>query len=124
MPHAMSATLLFTLPVLLAAMAWASPLDTIRLIKLSPQDARAVVKGADGKLQVVKPGDRLGERVTVKEIAVDRVVLEEQTDTGLETVIVTTENGANRIERLQRRPDKRPLLSAPTVLAPGIQVPQ
>ena len=96
-----------------AALAFAAPLDKIQFIKIAPKDEKAVIKTADGKLQVIKPGDVIGETVTVKEIAPGRIVLEEKTDKGPETVIVRLDGGRTRIERLSRTPERRPLLVAP-----------
>lgn len=90
-----------------------APLDKVQFIKIAPKDEKAVIKGADGKLAVIKPGDLIGETVTVKEIATGRIVLEEKTDRGPETVIVRMANDKAKIERLSRTPESRPLLSAP-----------
>ena len=98
---------------LLTSTASAVPLDKIQFIKIAPKDEKAVIKTADGKLQVIKPGDVIGEAVTVKEIAPGRMVLEEKTDKGPETVIVRLDGGRTRIERLSRTPERRPLLVAP-----------
>lgn len=104
----LTAALLF-----ITATTFAAPLDKVQFIKIAPKDEKAVIKTADGKLRVIKPGDVIGETVTVKEIAAGRIVLEEKTDRGPETVIVRLENGTQRIERLSRTPESRPVLSAP-----------
>lgn len=91
----------------------AASLDKIQFIKIAPQDAKAVIKGTDGKLEVIKPGDTIGETVTVKEIAAGRIVLEEKTDSRPETVIIRMENGRPRIERLRKQPEKTPVLLSP-----------
>lgn len=88
-------------------------LDKVQFLKIAPQDARAVIKGADGKLQVIKPGDRIGETVMVKEISAGRIVLEEKTARGPETVIVRIEKNGQRIERLSKQPGEKPVLVAP-----------
>lgn len=104
----------FTVVAVLApALVVAAPLDKIQFIKIAAQDQKAVMKAADGKLQVIKPGDAVVEGVTVKEIASGRIVLEERTDKGLETVIVRMDGGKTRIERLRRQPEKGPMLVAP-----------
>lgn len=91
----------------------AASLDNIQFIKIAPQDAKAVMKRAYGKLVVIKPGDAMAEGVTVKEISAGRIVLEEMTEKGPETVIVRLENGRQRIERLQKLPEKAPVIFAP-----------
>lgn len=93
--------------------AFAAVLDKIQFIKISPNDAKAVIKTADGKLQVIKPGDVIGESVTVKEIATGRIVLEEKTARGVETIIMRLENGKSRIERLSKTQESTPLLTSP-----------
>jgi len=103
--------------LLLAGNVFAGPLDKVQFIKIAPKDEKAVIKTADGKLQVIKPGDVIGETVMVKEIATGRIVLEEKTDRGLETVIVRMVNEKTRIERLSRTPESRPLLMAPVTSA-------
>lgn len=107
------AALIFSVVTLLTSTALATPLDKVQFIKIAPQDQKAVIKGADGKLQVIKPGDVIGETVTVKEIATGRIVLEERTERGLETVIVRMVNDKAKIERLSKTPERRPLLTAP-----------
>lgn len=105
--------LLFAAALLISTTAFAAPLDKIQFLKISPKDEKAVIKGADGKLQVIKPGDTVVDNVTVKEIALGRIVLEEKTATGPETVIVRMVNDKARIERLSRTPERTPLLMAP-----------
>lgn len=105
--------LIFSAVSLLTSVAFAAPLDKVQFIKISPKDSRAVIKGADGKLQVIKPGDLIGESVTVKEIITGRIVLEEKTDIGPETVIVRMANDKTRIERLRKTPESRPLPAVP-----------
>ena len=106
-----------TLTVVVLSLGVGSPfaasLDKIQFLKIAPQDARAVMKGADGKLVVIKPGDEIAEGVNVKEIAAGRIVLEEYAGEGPETVIVRFENGRQRFERLQKLPEKAPVIVAP-----------
>jgi len=106
-------SLIFSAVTVLTSTAIAASLDKVQFIKIAPKDEKAVIKTADGKLQLIKPGDVIGETVTVKEIATGRIVLEEKTDRGLETVIVRMVNDKARIERLSRTPESRPVLSAP-----------
>lgn len=98
--------LTFALIALATGVALAGSLDKVQFIKIASQDAKAVIKTADGKLQVIKAGDAIGETVTVKEIAANRIMLEEKTDKGPETIIVRMDNGKTRIERLRMQPDK------------------
>jgi len=99
--------------LLLADNVFAGSLDKVQFIKIAPKDEKAVIKAADGKLVVIKPGDAVGENVTVKEIATGRIVLEEKTDKGFETVIIRMVNDKAKIERLSRIPENRPVLTAP-----------
>ena len=100
---------IMALTVFIASTVSAAPLDKIRFIKIAPQDEKAVIMSADGKLMIIKPGDVIGETVTVKEITTGRVVLEEKTDKGPETVIIRVENGKHRIERIRKQAEARPL---------------
>jgi hypothetical protein len=108
----LTATLL-SLLVCIAATAFAAPLDKIQFIKIAAQDSRAVIRNADGKMQVIKPKDTIVENVTVKEIIPGRIILEETTASGPETIIVRIDNGKTRIERLRKHPDKSQPLVAP-----------
>jgi len=111
-------TLLCTSALALTTIALAAPLDKIQFIKISPQESKAVIRTVDGMMQVIKPGDTVVENVTVKEIVPGRIMLEEKTARGLETVIVRMEGGKTSIERLRKQPDKGPLLMAPASGAP------
>ncbi|MBI5026927.1 MAG: hypothetical protein HZC12_09450 [Nitrospirae bacterium] len=103
---------------------YAEPLDSIQILKISPQDERAVVKTPDGKVQIVRTGDllrvasspvkkyRAGE-LKVVEITKGRVVFEEKTDKGIETVIIRVEDGKQRVERIKKTVDKQQQLYAP-----------
>jgi hypothetical protein len=106
----MACVFLLLTPAFLSAAA----LDGIQIVKIAPKDGRAVMKGGDGKLSMIKAGDSIGDGLTVKEITAGRIVLENRTDKGMETVIVRLENGQQRIERLRREPGSRPVLATPT----------
>lgn len=104
--------------VLSAVNVFAAPLDKIQFIKVSAQDSKAVIRGGDGKMQVIKPGDTVVENVTVKEIIPGRIILEEKTSKGVETMIVRVDGSKTRIERLRRQPDTGPTLVAPATGTP------
>lgn len=106
-------TMLFLAIAAGISVAQAVSLDKIQFLKISPQDAKAVVKLPDGKLQVVNPGDVVVENVTVKEIAQGRIVLDDRSGKDIETVIVRMENGKQRLERLKTKPEISPMLVAP-----------
>lgn len=91
----------------------AASLDNVQFIKISAKEEKAVVKMPDGKLQLIKPGDVIGGNVTVQEIAPGRVVLEEITDKGLDTIVVRMANDKATIERMQKLPGKKPTMLAP-----------
>jgi hypothetical protein len=109
------AILLFASVLLLTTTAFAAPLDKIHFIKISPQESKAVIRTADGKMQVIKSGDTVVENITVKEIIPGRLILEEKTDRGMETIIVRMDNGKTRIERLRKQPEKSQQMVAPAV---------
>jgi len=79
--------------------------DEIRIMKISPQDERAVIKTPDGKLQMIKVGDSVGTGGKVIEISKDRIVIEEDTD----TVIIRLEDGKQILERVGKAPRGRPM---------------
>ena len=91
----------------------AESIDTIHLFKISPQDERAIVKMDDGSMKMIKPGDAIGKNAKVVEITSGRVVIEEQTERGVETVIIRLDEGRQKVERLKRTPDSRPELYKP-----------
>ena len=84
--------------------------DTIHLLKISPQDERAIVKMEDGSMKIIKPGDAIGKSGKVIEITTNRVVIEEMADGNRETVIIRVENGRQTVERHRKTPDTRPEL--------------
>ena len=49
----------------------------------------------------------------VVEIAKGRVVLEEETENGIETVIIRLDKGKQTVERIKRTPDEQPVFYAP-----------
>ena len=112
-------TMFFASILIIASTTFAAPLDKIQFIKISPQESKAVIKAADGKLQVVKPEDVIADNTVIKEIAPGRIVLEEKTGHGMETIIVRMDNGKTRIERLRKQPAKGPMLLAPASGVPS-----
>jgi len=110
----------------------AQSVDDIRVLKISPQDERAIIKTPEGEMRIIKVGDVLwvmssGLRVAsselekkdivselrVMEITEGRVVFEEETDTGMETVIIRVEDGKQRVERIKKTIEPQTLISVP-----------
>ena len=83
--------------------------DTIPLLKISAQDQRAIIKTSDGKMQIIKPGDMVGDDKVV-EITAGRVVFEEKTGSDTETFIIRLEDGKQRVERIKKAAEKQPQL--------------
>ncbi len=75
-----------------------------RFLKISSAEQAAVVKGPDGELRLVRPGDKVGDEAILVEIDFDRAVLEKDGEWGTVTLIVNVENGEQRIARMERRP--------------------
>ncbi|MBI5101957.1 MAG: hypothetical protein HZB33_09020 [Nitrospirae bacterium] len=107
---------LITIPVL------AGVVETIQVLKISPQDGWAVIKTPDGDMWIIKVGDMIRDHqsagqknngATVIEITSGRVVFEEMTATGKETVIVRLEDGKQRTERIRKSPDNQPVIFKP-----------
>lgn len=94
--------------------AGAAPLDKVQFIKVSAQEGKAVIRTADGKMVVVKAGDSIAENISVKEIIPDRLILDEKTSNGHETIVVRLKNsGGVRIERLRKHMEKPVSLAVP-----------
>jgi hypothetical protein len=78
--------------------------NEIRIMRISPQDERAVIKTPDGKMEMIKVGDSVGGGGKIVEITKDRVVIEEGTD----TVIIRLEDGKQTLERVGKTPPRHP----------------
>ena len=95
--------------------------ESIQILRIMEKDERAVIKTPDGNLRVVKVGDVIGKGdlgvpgsgLRVVEISEGRIVFEEKTDKGMETVIVRIEEGKQRVERIRKFGDKQAPLYAP-----------
>jgi hypothetical protein len=60
---------------------YADELASIRILALSPAEARAVLKDESGLVQILVPGDSLlGGKFRVREVLVDRLVLTDTKD--------------------------------------------
>ncbi len=98
--------------LLMLGHVFASSNDSVQLLKISAQDQRAVIKTSDGKMQIIKPGDVVGDESKVLEITAGRVVFEEKRSNDLEQVIVRLENGKQRVERIKKAGEKQAQLYA------------
>ncbi len=79
--------------------------DTIQVLKIAGQDGRAVIKTPDGKKQIIKVGDPIGDHAKVTEISAGRVVIEEQKGSSTEKVIIRLENDKQHVERVRQAGD-------------------
>jgi hypothetical protein len=82
--------------------------DTIQVLKIAGQDERAVIKTPDGKMQIIKVGDPIGDHARVIEIVSGRVVIEEKKGKESEKVIIRLENGKQQVERLKKTGEAHP----------------
>ena len=85
-------------------------IEDVQVIRISPQDKRAVIKVPGHDLILLKVGDQIGENGRVSEITDGRIVIEEETDQARDKIIIRVEDGKQRIERLSRSPENRPLI--------------
>jgi len=85
-------------------------IEDIEVIRISPQDARAVIKAPGHDLTLLKVGDEIGKNGRVSEITNGRIVIEEESDQARDKIIIRIEDGKQRIERLTRSPQNRPLI--------------
>jgi hypothetical protein len=85
--------------------------DTIHVLKIAAQEERAVIKTPDGKTQIIKVGDPIGDHAKVTEISQDRVVIQESKDKSneTETVIIRLVDGKQKVERIMKHMDKQPV---------------
>lgn len=89
-------------------------IESMQVIKIIPQEEKAIIKTPDGRMEVIKVGDLVGKKGKVIEIVEGRIVIEEKTEKGPETVIIRFENGKQRIERIRKAGDKQPVLYSPS----------
>lgn len=103
------------LPAIVTGKEQAKPvsIDTIQILKISPQDQRAVIKQTDGTMRIVKVGDAVGANGKIIEISAGRVVIDEISNNETERIIIRLENDKQRVERLKRTADKQPPLYSP-----------
>lgn len=87
--------------------------EDIQILKISPEDESAVIKAVGGTIQTLKVGDRIGDKGKVVEIVEGRIVIEERTGQGIETVIIRFADGKQRIERIRKVGDREPMLYSP-----------
>lgn len=105
-----------TIPFLVSAKepVQAINIESMQVIKIIPQEEKAIIKTPDGRMEVIKVGDLVGKKGKVIEIVEGRIVIEERTEKGPETVIIRFENGKQRIERIRKAGDKQPVLYSPS----------
>ena len=87
--------------------------ESIQILRIIEQEEKAMIKLPDGRMHILKVGDSIGKNGKVIEIVEGRIVFEEKTEKGLETVIIRFENGKQRIERISKTGDKAPILYSP-----------
>jgi len=104
------------LAIICATAAFADSVKGIQILKIAPQDERAVIKTPDGKTRIIRPGDALGTSGKVTEIAADRVVIEEKKGNETEQVIIRLIDGKQKVERMRKTAGKAPELLAPAVM--------
>jgi len=88
-------------------------IESMQVIQIIPQEEKAIIKTPDGRMEVIKVGDSIGKSGKVVEIVEGRIVIEERTEKGPDTVIIRFEKGKQRIERIRKAGDKQPILYAP-----------
>jgi hypothetical protein len=99
--------------LLFAGHSLAADLEKFQLLKISPQEQKAVVKAPEGALQLVGIGDVIAGDAKIVEIVEGRVVLEQPGEDGNETVIFRLDGKQQRIERIRGRGEKPPVMNAP-----------
>ena len=110
-----------------AAFVLATDLDGWRLMELSPRDQLAVFRSPDGELKLLKPGDRLGEKMVLTGFDGERVVLEKPGEWGRVTLFVSLVAGRQSISSRERQPlrkaefsgDPTSIVTDPEPVPPG-----
>jgi hypothetical protein len=87
--------------------------ESIQILRILDQEERAMIKLPDGKMHILKVGDSVGKKGKVIEIVEGRIVIEERTEIGAETVIIRFEKGKQRIERIRKIEEGQPGLYSP-----------
>jgi ribosomal protein S4E len=87
--------------------------ESIQILRINEQDEKAMIKLPDGRMQILKAGDSIGKNGKVTEIVEGRIVIEERTEKGLETIIIRIEKGKQRIERIRKIGEGPPGLYSP-----------
>ncbi len=85
--------------------ATASPLDNLRIVKISASDGTAVIRIQDSNLQIIKRGDEINKIGKVIEISENRIVFEAKTGVEEEKIVIRMQGGKQRIERIKSVPD-------------------
>jgi hypothetical protein len=95
----------------------AATVDTIQVLKISPQDGRAVVKILDGKTRIIKVGDIVDNDFKVAEISGDTIVLEERKRKGstVEKVIIRLVDGKQMVQRMGNSGGTPPAPLSPSI---------
>ena len=88
-------------------------IESIQILRILDQEEKAMIKLSDGRIHILKVGDAVGKKGKVNEIVEGRIVIEERTEKGPETVIIRFESGKQTIERIRKTQEKQPILYAP-----------
>jgi hypothetical protein len=87
--------------------------ESIQILRILDQEEKAMIKLPEGRTHILKVGDSVGKNGKVIEIVEGRIVIEEKTEKGPETVIIRFENGKQRTERIRKVGDRQPVLYSP-----------
>jgi len=80
--------------------------EEIRVIKISGKDQMAVIKTLDDTIRLIRVGDSIGLNGKVTGISRGRIIIEEQSERGVETVIIRFDGAKQTLERISRTPRK------------------
>jgi len=88
-------------------------IEDIKVLKISPQDQKAIIKISSGDMVIIKAGDDIAGNIKVIDISEGRIVVEEMTERGAEKVIIKINDGEQKIMRIRKFEDKKPFLYVP-----------
>ncbi len=109
-----------TLFIIMSSSVWGAEtassvsIDHIQVLRISPNEGKAVVRMPDNRALVIKAGDSIGHNARVIEVVEGRIVIEEKGPQGIETVIIRVEDGKQRVERIRKAVKEGPALYSPS----------
>ena len=91
--------------IISAGFAYAQPIDSVRIVKLSPNDNTAVIKFDTAEMKIIRLGDIIFDAFKLTELSETRAVFDNIGSKIGERIIIRMENGEQKMERLTLLPE-------------------